>query len=198
MTEPIASAHAVHLCLDMQRLFEPGRPWATPWMERVTPNVVRLAEAFGARNVFTRFIPPLHPGDAPGRWARLYAKWPQVCRNQLPAVELDLIADLARFVPPCPVFDKAAYSAFHDGRLHAFLRDKDVRTLVLSGAETDICVLASAMAAVDHGYRVILVQDAVCSSSDAGHDALMSMYRTRLAVQIGLLTAAEVAEMLER
>jgi nicotinamidase-related amidase len=31
---------------------------------------------------------------------------------------------------------------------------------------------------------VVLVHDAVCSSSDAGHDALLELYRTRYSVQI--------------
>ena len=29
-----------HLCIDMQNLFAPGAPWATPWMERVMPLAV--------------------------------------------------------------------------------------------------------------------------------------------------------------
>jgi hypothetical protein len=33
------------------------------------------------------------------------------------------------------------------------------------------------------------VEDALCSSSDAGHDALMTMYRMRFNEQIDLVTA---------
>ena len=37
-----------------------------------------------------------------------------------------------------------------------------------------MCVLATVIGAVDHGYRVIVVvTDAVCSSSDEGHDAML-------------------------
>ena len=39
-----------------------------------------------------------------------------------------------------------------------------------SGSETDVCVLATVLDAVDIGYRVIVVRDAICSSSDEGHD----------------------------
>ena len=51
-------AEAVHLCVDMQRLFGPGSPWAVPWMEKVLPAVAELAAAHAARTIFTRFIPP--------------------------------------------------------------------------------------------------------------------------------------------
>jgi len=64
--------------------------------------------------------------------------------------------------------------------------ERHVGTVVVSGAETDVCVLATVLGAVDLGFRVVIVQDALCSSSDTGHDALMTMYRTRFHGQIDL------------
>jgi nicotinamidase-related amidase len=194
MRHPIAIEGAIHLCLDMQRLFAPGSVWSTPWMTRVTPNVVRIVETFGLRNVFTRFIPPMRPQDMPGQWQAFYRKWETVTRARLDLELLRLIPELQRFTPPCEVFDKLVYSAFQGGRLHAFLQEKHVHTLIVSGAETDICVLSSVMAAIDHGYRVVLVEDALCSSSDAGHDALMTMYRERLSIQLEIADTQELLE----
>jgi nicotinamidase-related amidase len=82
------------------------------------------------------------------------------------------------------VFDKQVYSPFHDGRLAHYLRRRGIDTLVISGTETDVCVLAAVLAAVDHGYRVIIAVDALCSSSDDTHDALMKLYSTRFDQQI--------------
>ena len=127
-------------------------------------------------------------------WNAFYKKWENVTRESLPPEFLLLIPPLERFAPPAEVFDKDRYSAFHDGRLHSFLLTKRVRTLVISGAETDVCVLSTVLDAVDHGYRVIVVEDAVCSSSDAGHDALMTMYRQRLSLQIELAPTQEILE----
>jgi len=56
-------------------------------------------------------------------------------------------------------------------------------------------VLATVLDAVDLGYRVVLVEDALCSSSDAGHDALMTLYRTRFSEQIELVKTAELPEL---
>ena len=93
------------------------------------------------------------------------------------------------------MIDKPGYSAFVGSTLAAFLNEKGVDTVAMTGAETDVCVLASVLDAVDLGFRVVIVEDALCSSSDAGHDALMTMYRTRFAEQIELVRAEELPEL---
>jgi nicotinamidase-related amidase len=40
------------------------------------------------------------------------------------------------------------------------------------------------MAAVDHGFRVVLPSDALCSARDKTHDALMTLYRERFTNQV--------------
>jgi nicotinamidase-related amidase len=186
----------VHLCLDMQVMFGPGGVWPTPWMQRVLPRVVQLAERLPQRTVFTRFIPPMQGEEMPGMWREFYRKWPQVTRHRLAPENLELVPELRRFTPPATVFDKLVYSAFADGRLAALFAGRGVSTLLVSGAETDVCVLATVLAAVDHGYRVVLVTDAICSSSDEGHDALMQMYTRRFDVQIELASTEGAIEAL--
>jgi nicotinamidase-related amidase len=76
--------------------------------------------------------------------------------------------------------------------LLAHLREREAGALIVSGSETDVCVLATVLDAVDLGYRVILVRDAVCSSSDEGHDMLMRLYHARFTEQIETADAAAV------
>ena len=45
-------------------------------------------------------------------------------------------------------------------------------------------MLATVLDAVDIGYRVIVVRDAICNSSDEGHEMLMRRYQTRYTEQI--------------
>jgi nicotinamidase-related amidase len=40
---------------------------------------------------------------------------------------------------------------------------------------TDVCVLATLLGAIDWGFRVILVADALYSSADQTHDAMMNV-----------------------
>ncbi|HET7717858.1 MAG TPA: isochorismatase family cysteine hydrolase [Bauldia sp.] len=189
----VAPAHltdrTVHLCVDMQRLFAPGGPWPTPWMERVLPAMTAIATAHAARTVFTRFIPPEKPEHMPGAWRDYYRRWREVTGEHLDPEMLELVPPLAALVPPAVVIDKPVYSAFHGDRLRRLLSERGADALVVTGGETDVCVLATVLGAVDSGYRVLLVTDAVCSSSDAGHDALMTLFSTRFSLQVELTTA---------
>jgi nicotinamidase-related amidase len=52
-------------------------------------------------------------------------------------------------------------------------------------------VLATVLDAVDLGLRVVVVDDAVCSSSDEGHDAMMVLYHQRYGIQIATMSTDE-------
>ena len=45
--------NAVHLCVDMQRIFSSEGVWPTPWMDRVLPVVTTIAERFAERTIFS-------------------------------------------------------------------------------------------------------------------------------------------------
>ena len=182
----------VHLCVDMQRIFSSEGPWATPWMERVLPVVLAISQRFPERTVFTRFITPQHAEDMPGTWRLYYEKWRQTTREQLDVRLLQLMPDLAKLAPPATVIDKTRYSAFFEPFLLQHLRALQADGLIVTGSETDVCVLATIMGAVDHGYRVILVRDGVCSSSDEGHNALLGLYHRRFNLQIETADAETV------
>lgn len=185
---------ARHLCIDMQRLFAPGGPWPAPWMERVLPVVATLAERYVARTIFTRFIPPRRPEDMPGSWRLYYERWRDVTLERLDPAMLELLPPLAELASRARVVDKPVYSAFSTPDLALLLHEQSVDTLIVTGAETDVCVLATILGAVDRGYRVIVVTDAICSSTDEGHDALLGLYLNRFAQQI---ETAECATILE-
>jgi nicotinamidase-related amidase len=91
---------------------------------------------------------------------------------------------LATLCPSATIVDKTRSSAFAEPGLIDHLRQREADTLIVSGSETDVCVLATVLDAVDIGFRVIVVRDAVCSSSDEGHEMLMRLYHTRYTEQI--------------
>jgi len=156
------------------------------------PVVEKISRRFPKRTVFTRFITPTRPEEMPGVWRDYYRRWRQTIREHLNPTLLKLLPSLEKLVPPATVIDKTRYSAFVEPSLHRLLQERRADGLVVTGSETDVCVLATVLGAVDLGYAVTVVTDAVCSSSDEGHDALLKVYRRRYSQQIATASAEEI------
>lgn len=181
-------AHCIHLCVDMQRLFAEETDWYMPWMKRVCPVVERVVAHAPDRTIFTRFIPAAHPGEGRGTWRHYYRRWASMTLERVGAEMVELMPELRRFVPPAEVVDKHVYSPWIKTDLQSRLARRETDTLIITGGETDICVLATVLGAIDRGYRVGIALDALCSSSDAAHDAAMRVYLTRFGQQVETAT----------
>lgn len=182
----------LHVCVDMQRLFCPGSPWGMEWSERVLPAITEISRRHAEHTVFTRFIPAQNPDAAHGTWKRYYRRWAELTLDREGSALIGLAEPLQALVPPARLLDKKVYSPWTEGHFDALLRGSAVHTLVVTGGETDICVLATVLGAVDRGYRVVVVSDALCSSTDDQHDALLALYRQRFSEQVEVSTADEV------
>ena len=192
LTHGPLAADTLHLCIDMQRVFAEDTPWHTSWMPRVLPVVVRLVEASPERTVFTRFMPVRRPEDAHGAWRRYYNRWAELTLDRAGSALFDIVPELASFCPPAQIFDKSTYAPWGAAAFDRAMAERHPSTLIITGTETDVCVLATILGAVDRGYRVIVPTDAICSSSDATHDALLALYHHRYAEQIETATSEEI------
>lgn len=184
----------IHVCVDMQRMFAEATPWRAAWMPRVLPRVVRLAALAPERTIFTRFIPPMSPEAMPGAWQRYYQRWPDMTRGRMDAGLLELVPELTGFAPPARIIDKQVYSPWFASKLSNELSGLSVDTLIVSGTETEVCVLATVLGAIDHGYRVIIATDAICSSADPTHDAMLEVYHNRFGMQVETAETPEIIE----
>ncbi len=176
----------------MQRLFAHGTEWATPWMERVLPNVLRLVEARPERTIFTRFVPPRSAAECDGCWRHYWERWSSLTLEHLDPVSIELMPALARFAPPASVVDKRVYSPWMNDDMCAALHRLEAETIVVTGGETDVCVLGSVLGAIDRGYRVVVASDGLCSSSDATHDNLLDLYTNRYSQHVEVATTDEI------
>lgn len=127
-------------------------------------------------------------------WSRYYHRWAEVTLTNIDIDLVELMPTLARFVPPARVLDKHVYSPWTEGRLDAELRGSQIDTLLITGAETDVCVLATVLGAIDRGFRTVVVTDAICGSADQTHDALMELYRSRFSEQVEIVETTEVLQ----
>ncbi|MCJ9670028.1 cysteine hydrolase [Neorhizobium sp. BETTINA12A] len=181
----------IHLCIDMQRMFAEDTPWHVPWMREVSPQIQELSGRHPENTIFTRFVTPTRPETMEGMWRVYYEKWRMMTREHLDPGLVDLIPSLKLFVPPAGIFDKMTYSPWVSGELHRMLLKKRIETVVLTGGETDVCVLATALGAIDLGYRVVVLKDAVCSGADDTHDASLELLGDRFSVQLRIATTEQ-------
>ena len=76
-----------------------------------------------------------------------------------------------------PLVTKRQWGAFSGTSLDQLLRRRGVRTIVLGGIATNLGVESTARAAVDLGYAVVLVEDAMTSISSEAHQfAIETMF----------------------
>jgi nicotinamidase-related amidase len=186
---------AVHICVDMQRLFAEETEWASPVVHEIAPTVARICEHAPERTIFTRFLTPDAAEDARGQWKTYYRRWRGVLASRLAPDIFDLVPVLRQFTPPARVIDKHTLSAFENPRLQEALDELDVKTAIFTGVETDVCVLITTLVAVDRGYRTILVRDAIASSDAGGHRACLDFVFPRHDEQIELVDSATLLAM---
>ncbi|KQV38893.1 MULTISPECIES: cysteine hydrolase [unclassified Rhizobium] len=180
-----------HICVDAQRMFAEDTPWYVPWKSRVLPQLLEVSGRHAEWTIFTRFMPPKHSDDCVGTWKDYYQKWWMMTGDHLPQRMLGLSPVLQALVPPARIFDKMTYSPWVDGRLNAHLRQEGVATVVVTGGETDVCVLSTVLGAIDLGFRAIVLSDAVCSGADETHDAAVDLLGDRFSVQRDLMKTEE-------
>jgi nicotinamidase-related amidase len=128
------------------------------------------------RTFFTRFIPARRPGQGHGKWRSYYERWADLTLVARGAALVAQVPELAAFVPPATSVDKTVYSPWLGSDLRNRLQAKRCDTLLVTGGETDMCVLSTVLGAIDWGYRTVLVTDCVCSASDEAHDAMGGIY----------------------
>lgn len=183
-----------HICVDVQNMFAQGTDWHAPWLNKVLPAIEALVERDPGHTIFTRFVPPEGPEQAGGAWRDYYRRWPDMTGARLPADMLEVVPALRRHIPPAHQLDKSAYSPWLQTALHHRLSAGRIGTLVVSGGETDICVLSTVLGAIDLGYRVILPDDAVFGSADQTHEAALVLFRSRFGQQLAVSTTQDILD----
>jgi nicotinamidase-related amidase len=130
--------------------------------------------------------------DAIGHWRNYYRRWSAFTGAVMEPRLVEIVEALAAHATPETLLDKPTYSAFEVPQCGERLTALGASTIVFTGVETDVCVLASLLAAVDRGYRVIAVHDALGSSSVAGHRATLDHVLTRLPDQVEIVSTETV------
>ncbi|MGB0708757.1 MAG: cysteine hydrolase family protein [bacterium] len=183
---------ALHICIDMQQIFLKPGPWYAEAGLAVLPKIEQLVHARNLPTVFTRFITPSTATEAIGSWQTYYEFWHQVTKEEAGEECLALHPTLQKFAKTENTFDKTTYDAFASGSFRSSIEKANPSALIFSGIETDVCVLATVLTAVDLGMRTIIAKDAVTSSDLNSHNACFEFIFPRYSQQIEIATVAEI------
>lgn len=80
--------------------------------------------------------------------------------------------------------DKRHYSAFSGTDLDIRLRERGITDLYLTGVCTDICVLHTAVDAYNLGYKLHIIENAVASFDEVGHNWALNHFKNTLGAEL--------------
>jgi nicotinamidase-related amidase len=134
-----------------------------------TAQLLEAARASGAAIAFTT----VEYDEAGARVARAFLAKVPALRTLAPGTHWPAVD--ARIAPRAgePVLAKLFASAFFGTPLAAMLAAHGADTVVVTGASTSGCVRATAVDALQHGYRVVVPREAVADRQPGPHEAAL-------------------------
>ncbi|HEY3060577.1 MAG TPA: isochorismatase family cysteine hydrolase [Chloroflexota bacterium] len=131
-------------------------------------RLITAAHEVGVQVIFTRIATQTRDARDVGRQHRLVGL--PVPRD---SQEACLLAELP-VGPDDLVLSKTSSSPFNSTSIDRFLRNLDIRTLLLCGVVTNGCVEGTVRDASDLGYEVVMVEDACAAVTPALHQAAIT------------------------
>ena len=204
LAERVAPAHTALFIIDMQKDFcldgfatsKAGRPLAAA--QSIVPRIAKLREAASRAGVLVCHIGfwtlPDHMSDS-GPW--LAQRRRSTYASDKIAVEgtegAEFIDELSPRNGELKIL-KHRYSAFKGTDLDMLLRAHDIRTVVVTGVSTNVCVESAVRDAFELSYYVCVPGDAVASWDMSLHDATLKTVDARF----GLVTDCDEIEAVWR
>ena len=139
-------------------------------LEEVVVAIARLLDAMRAARFPVVYTTVAYDGAGKERAAVFIDKVPALLALEAgsPYVEIDV-----RLAPRAneAVVTKLFASAFYGTPLASLLAAQQVDGVIVTGASTSGCVRATAVDALQHGYRVVVPREAVGDRNEAAHEA---------------------------
>lgn len=170
--------------IDMQNAFcKPGAPVEVPGSREIVPNINRLAQALreGGGDVIW-IVTEIRQNHGKTDWENFTSR---IIADQVRQRTIDYMAPGAEGTVLWPALDarendifmvKNRYSCLAPGAspLERTLRSRAMDTLLIAGTKTNVCCEATARAAWDMDFSVVMVSDCCAALSDQEHLATLN------------------------
>jgi ureidoacrylate peracid hydrolase len=171
-----------HVIVDLQNGFmEPGAPVEVPVAREIVSAVNNISAAVrerGGQNIFLRMT---IDEDSQASWSNWFAYMHSGANRLRMAEAFARDAHYWRLWPQLDftgtdvAIDKTRFGAFVPGasRLHEYLQERGIDTLIITGTLTNCCCESTARDAMQMNYKIIFVSDANAALTDAAHNATL-------------------------
>ena len=78
------------------------------------------------------------------------------------------------------IVDKSTYDGFYDTELENILRELQVKTVVVTGIHTHVCVLLTALGAFYRGFQVVVIEECMTTDNPVNHDTRLPFFKTHV------------------
>ncbi len=180
----IVPARTALVVIDMQNAFcKPGAPVEVPVSREIVPNINRLAESLRQRGGDVIWIvTEIRQNHGKTDWENFTSR---IIADQVRQRTIEYMAPGAEGTLLWPVLDardsdifmvKNRYSCLAPGAspLERTLRSRGIDTLLITGTKTNVCCEATARAAWDMDFSVVIVSDGCAALSDQEHLATLN------------------------
>jgi len=139
-------------------------------LDGVVAAIARLLVAFRGARLPVAYTTVAYDEAATQAAAAFIAKVPALLTLEAGSVWAEIDPRISPR-PDEPVLTKLWASAFFGTPLASFLTANGCDSVVITGASTSGCIRATAVDALQHGYRVIVPREAVGDRNPAAHEA---------------------------
>jgi ureidoacrylate peracid hydrolase len=186
LTDKVAPRHAALLLIDIQNDFcaeggamhREGRDVSL--VQSMIPRLERLlasARAAGVHVIWIRNVYNTEPNHYLSEvWLEQAKRRRNGCYIEVPVCEADAWnGDYYQIRPSSDeaIVTKHRYGAFEGTDLDLVLRSKGVRTVIMTGVATNVCVETTARQAFLRDYYVVFTSDCTATFSEAQHQATL-------------------------
>jgi len=93
-------------------------------------------------------------------------------------------ADFYKVRPNKNIFTKYRYNAFTNKKLIKWLKKNKIKTLILTGCQTDVCVDSTARSGFIKGYYIVAIEDCLASTINSNHKRVIKFMSRYYGAQI--------------
>lgn len=195
--------HTALVVIDMQNYFmAPGAPSEMPMARTIVPTINHLAGAVRATGGQVAWVQN-STNDTRQSWSVMHDLLLTPERRKLRWAQMEEAAEGHRLWLTLEVrpedwrLTKKRFSAFIRGssEIEARLRAQGLDTVLIAGTATNVCCESSARDAMMLNFKVVMVSDALATSTDEAHAASLLTFYAHFG---DVLTAEEAAASLAR